>query len=470
MRSNLTKLQPPASAPARSGAHRRMNAVPAQADVVVIGGGPAGSTAASLLARKGYDVVLLDKVRHPRQTVGESVLPHVWNYLDLVGATGAIEQANFIQKSGGTAVWRGTIRQLTIADFGFKRPSLHVERDEFDEILLRASGRAGVRVFEEVTVRAVLLGQEERGVAYVDRRSGAAEEGRVRCRYLVDASGQAAVIANQLGVREFDKDLRFTSVWGYYDDSAYVAQNGLICPWDMRRKVKPTTLQLGIGDWGWCWHIVQKEYTSVGLVLSPSQSAEFKASASTLEERFDLACRKLPIVEELLRPARLIGGSVLAIRDFAYRPVRLAGDGWFLAGDSSAFVDPINSAGVITACYIGFSAATAIDASLKKPARSRYYADVFSTLVKQRLALFRLSALPVGQNSYPEDIPIALKAAQLERASEQELLFAQTVLTDRSENLAVLHAMDRRLRYDEATGVRQVSRLTPWNGALQAVG
>jgi len=445
-----------------------MKQVPEQADVVVIGGGPAGSTAANLLARKGYAVVLLDKVRHPRQTVGESVLPHVWNYLDLMGATQAIERANFIQKAGGTAVWRGTIRQLAIRDFGFKRPSLHVERDEFDEILLRTAERAGVQVFEEVAARTVQLDPADRGVTYIDRRSGASLEGRIRCRYVVDASGQAAVIANQLGTREFDQDLRFTSVWGYYDNSSYVAEKASICAWEMRRRVKPTTLQLGMGDWGWCWHIVQKEHTSVGLVLAPSQSAEFKAAASTLDERFDIACRRLPIVEELLRPAALIPGSVLAIRDFAYRPVKLAGDGWYLAGDASAFVDPINSAGVITACYIGFSAATAIDSSLKKPERSEYFASVFSTLVKQRLALFRLSALPVGRNSYPEDIPIALKAAQLERASEQELLYAQAVLTDRSENLAGLQAMDKRLRYSEAKNVQTVERLVSWSEPLQA--
>lgn len=440
-----------------------MNTIPAKADVVVIGGGPAGSTSANLLAKKGYDVVLLDKVRHPRQTVGESVLPHVWSYLDLLGATKEIEQANFIQKSGGTAVWRGVIRQMAIADFGFTRPSLHVERDEFDEILLRAAERNGVRVFEEVSARHVKLDAAGRGVDYVDRRSGAEGQGRICCRQIVDASGQTAVLANQLGIREFDKDLRFTSVWGYYDNSAYVAQRGMLCPWEMRRKIKPTTLQLGIGDWGWCWHIVQKEHTSVGLVLAPSQAADFKASASTLEERFDFACRRLPIVEDLLRPASLIPGSVLAIRDFAYRPVQIAGDGWFLAGDAAAFVDPINSAGVITACYTGFSAATAIDSSLRKPERSDYFANVFSNLVRQRLALFRLSALPVGQNSYPEDIPIALKAAQLERASEQELLLGQTILTDRRENLAPLCAMDGRLAYNDTTKYRQVPKLEPWD-------
>src|ERR1043166_5439847 len=100
-----------------------MSEIPRRADVVVIGGGPAGSTAANLLAQKGYDVVLLDKVRHPRNTVGESVLPHVWKYIADVGATEDIKRAAFMKKSGGTAVWRGVIRQMTLgAAFGFDHP------------------------------------------------------------------------------------------------------------------------------------------------------------------------------------------------------------------------------------------------------------------------------------------------------------------------------------------------------------
>jgi flavin-dependent dehydrogenase len=438
--------------------------VPAKADVVVIGGGPAGSTAANLLAQKGYEVVLLEKVRHPRLTVGESVLPHVWKYIDAVGATKDIEQAAFIQKSGGTTFWRGVIRQTALAEFGFRRPSLHVERDEFDEILLRVAQRQGVQVFEEVGVEKVHFENGSKAITYKDRRVG--EEGRISCRYIVDASGQGAVIANQLGIRESDRDLRFMSVWGYYDDSAYVAQGGLICPWQKRREMKPTTIQLGTSDWGWCWHIVQKEHTSVGLVLAPSEAAEFKSSGGKLEERFDRACRKLPIIGNLLQDARLLPGSIHAIRDFAYRPAQLAGDGWCLAGDAAAFVDPINSAGVITAGFAGYASAWLVDACLGKPAKQHFFTEMFSALVRQRLTLFRLSALPAGRNSYPEDIPIALRAARLDSSSEQELLLVQTVLTDRSANLAPLSAMDGRLNYRPSSKAKVVPELVPLGAEL----
>ncbi len=443
-----------------------MIGIPARADVVVIGGGPAGSTAANLLAQKGYEVVLLEKAQHPRLVVGESLIPHFWKYLDDLGATEDILAAGFITKSGGTAVWRGKIRQLALKNFGYSRPPLHVERGEFDHILLKVAERQGVRVFERVAARRVHLDGTDRGVSYEVLDGGG--DGEIRCQYVVDASGQGAVIANQLGFREFDRDLRFMSIWGYFEDSDYAAQGGLVYPWEKRREIAPTTVQAGIGDWGWCWHIPQKESTSVGLVLAPSQQVEFKALGANLEERLIEACRQVPVVGDLLQNARFVPGSVYGIRDFAYRPTQLSGDGWYLAGDASAFVDPINSAGVVTAFYTGSHAALAVDASLRNPARREYYSRVFSELVRQRLTLFRLSALPEGHNSYPDDYPIALRAAQLDSAREQELLLAQTKITARSGNLAPLYAMDNRLGYTETDKYREVAEFTrvardvPW--------
>lgn len=422
-----------------------MSRLPEQADVVVIGGGPAGSTAANLLAQRGYDVVLVEQVKHPRNVVGESLIPHFWKYLDQLGATDDIMNQGFIVKTGGTAIWQGKIRQLRIRDFGHSRPSLHVERDEYDEILLRVAERKGVKVFEEVSARAVQFG-DERGVTCLDRVSN--ETSYIKCKYVIDASGQGAVIARQLGIREFDKDLRFMSVWAYFDNSSYVAQGGLICPWEKRREISPTTVQAGIGDWGWCWHIVQKEHTSLGLVLAPSQQAEFKSTADNLEDRILNACRKLPIIGGLLADATIVPDSALAIRDFAYRPTQLAGEGWFLTGDAAAFVDPINSAGVVTAFYTGAAAAWSVDSSLKKPARANYFAEIFSTLVRQRLTLFRISALPAGHNTYPEDYPIAVGAARMDSSDERELIAAQTIITARHSNLEPLTALDPTLTFE----------------------
>src|ERR1700758_5540803 len=122
--------------------------LPAKADVLVVGGGPAGSTAAGQLAALGYDVVLIDKQRHPRETVGESVLPAAWKYFDLVGATRTVEDCRFVRKSGGIVAWGDKITQIAVSDFGYDRPGLHVERDEMDDVLLRHAASRGARVFE----------------------------------------------------------------------------------------------------------------------------------------------------------------------------------------------------------------------------------------------------------------------------------------------------------------------------------
>ncbi|HEX2721269.1 MAG TPA: tryptophan 7-halogenase [Gemmatimonadaceae bacterium] len=436
-----------------------MKTIPTTADVIVIGGGPAGSTAANLLANYGHDVVLLEQARHPRPVVGESVLPHFWKYADALDATADIERAGFISKAGATGIWGGRIRQLRLADFGYTRPALHVERDEFDEILLRVAERRGARVFEEVGVRQVHLDEGDTGVTCTDRQSG--KEVRISAPFIIDASGQAAVIARQLGFRQFDKDLRFMSTWGYYENSDYIAAGGAIEPFKRRRDIRPTTLQLGIGDWGWAWHIVQKELTSVGLVLAPAQAAVFKASGATLEERFANTCSGMPVLSTLLQNARLVPDSVQAIRDFAYHPTTLSGPGWYLTGDAAAFVDPINSAGVITALYGGSAAAAAVNASLRRPERKTYYSEIFSTLLRQRLSLFRVAALPPGRNSYPEDIEPAAKGAQFDSAREQELLYIQTEVMNRSENLAPIHARDRRLNYFASTNYRELTGLIP---------
>ncbi len=444
-----------------------MNTIPQSADVVVIGGGPAGSTAANLLAQKGYNVVLFDQERHPRPVVGESILPHFWKYAEQLDVLDEIEAAGFLLKAGGLTIWNGEIRQMRLSDFGFTKPGMHVERDVFDDILLRGAEKKGVQVFEEVKVREVHLDDpENRSVVYVDKSSG--EKGQITCRYIVDASGQAAVIANQLKFREFDPDLRFMCVWGYYENSDYIGYGGTIHPFENRwnSDTRPMTFASGIGDWGWCWHLVQKELTSVGLVLAPKEAAEFKAGGGTLEERFVRGIESTTITSKLLEPATLVPDSLRGIRDFAYRPTQLCGDGWYLAGDASAFVDPINSAGVAVSLYTGYLSAWSIAASFEKPQKAAYYSKLFDSLVRQRLSLYRISALPEGVNSYAEeDYPLALQAAQFEKNSEQELLLVQTYLTHRRENLSRLYEMDNRIKYDETDLYETLPYLTAADGS-----
>ncbi|CAD5984338.1 FAD-dependent oxidoreductase [Planktothrix agardhii] len=103
--------------------------IPQRCDVVIIGGGPAGSMAATFLSQKGYDVVLLERCKYPRHHIGENTIPQFWKYTDLAQVSDKIAAEGFIQKAGGTSFWNGLIRQIDFKDFGYLRQALHVERE-----------------------------------------------------------------------------------------------------------------------------------------------------------------------------------------------------------------------------------------------------------------------------------------------------------------------------------------------------
>src|SRR5512139_3552876 len=130
-----------------------MTAIPQSCDVLVIGGGPAGSSAATHLAQAGFDVVLLERAIFPRNQVGESLIPHIWKFTDMTGVSEKIEQEGFLAKAGSSTVWNDNIRQLLFSDLGYTRPGLHVERDNFDDILLKHAESCGAQVFDEVAVK-----------------------------------------------------------------------------------------------------------------------------------------------------------------------------------------------------------------------------------------------------------------------------------------------------------------------------
>ncbi|MCK6552722.1 FAD-dependent oxidoreductase [Myxococcota bacterium] len=122
-------------------------AIPESCDVVVIGGGPAGSSAAILLAKEGLDVILIDKVKHPRPMVGESIIPQLWKFADHLGIKKKVEAEGFLVKSGGIITWDGVPRTVLFSDFGYKTKGLHIERDIYDELMLQHAVECGARVY-----------------------------------------------------------------------------------------------------------------------------------------------------------------------------------------------------------------------------------------------------------------------------------------------------------------------------------
>lgn len=428
--------------------------IPKHADVVVVGGGPAGSMAASFLTQKGYKVVLLEKAKHPRYVVGESLIPHFWKYCDLAGVSEKIAADGFVKKSGVTQVWNGVIRQFSFKDFGFSRVALHVERDRFDHILIDHARSLGAQVFEEVLVSKVNLDHGE--TAMVTYR-GANDEtpGQIACRFVVDASGQSAVIARELGNRVIDKGFRFMSAWGYFRDSKYVAGDGRAYPFEKSREIPPMTFVSSFGDWGWAWHIPLRDKTSVGLVIPVEHVKGIKSSEEALEKYFLRQCYETPYLNRLLENAKYCEGEFHIVRDYSYRPSQLAGPGFFLIGDAAAFIDPIFAIGIVLGMYSAFLAAWAIDRSFKQPNRVAQYQANFARLFLGRLDLSRSLALPrygVGEGAGD----VAKATIPFLRSLEQELMYVVALMTTRSENFMEL-AQTEKISSDRYQELREIA-------------
>lgn len=411
--------------------------IPERCDVVVIGGGPAGSMAASFLSQKGYEVVLFDKKKHPRYNVGESLIPHFWKYCEMAKVADKIRAEGFVEKTGGTVIWDGVIRQVAFKNFGYSHPALHVERDRFDQILLEHARAQDTQVFEKVCVLNVRLEKDrESGVTYRCAVDTKPEE--MSCRFVVDASGQAAVIARQLGLRVIDEGFRFMSIWGYFKDSKYVASDGCAYPFHQLRTVPPTTFVSSVatngpGPCGWAWHIPLRESTSVGLVLPIDHLKTVSGGETGLEKYFLRKCQEVPYLSSLLDGARYCEGQFHGIRDYSYRPTQVAGSGFFLIGDAAAFIDPIFSVGAVLAMYSAYLAAWAIDNSFKDPARAEHYRKLFSCQLQGRLEVARALALPpygLGGDASR----FARTSIHFETPLEQELMYVVSTLTSRSDN------------------------------------
>src|SRR5437016_4669566 len=233
------------------------------ADVIVIGGGPGGSTTATVLARQGWQVLLLERERFPRDHIGESLLPASIPVLEELGVLPAVQEAGFLQKWGATMVW-GTDQTPWSWYFRETNPryphAYQVWRPHFDQLLLDNSRAHGVEVREGHQVVEVLFEDDRaRGVGYTaDGTAGIA-----RARFVVDASGQGALLGRTLQLRRWDSFFQNLAVYGYFAGA--------------QRLPVPDNTNIFIESYphGWFWHIpLHTGQTSLGAVVDSRTGQE----------------------------------------------------------------------------------------------------------------------------------------------------------------------------------------------------
>ena len=319
-------------------------------DVIVIGGGPGGSTASTFLARAGRRVLVLEREVFPRFHIGESLLPCIQTILREMGLLPILDKAGFPRKFGAAFVLGngsiGTRFRFSDGKFNREPVTYQIERAKYDQILLNHARDSGADVREGWTV--LKFATDANGVS-VEARAPDGKTHSFQAAYLIDASGRGNVTGNQEGQRIVHPKWKKLAVFGHF-----------------------TGVRLDPGEAGgdtiiarlpnkWFWVIpVSAEKTSVGLVIDKD---EFVNSGGTPEQIFRRWLEQTPAVNFRMTNAQVVG-AFQTTSDFSYYNRRLVGNRLLRVGDASGFMDPIFSAGVFLATWSGKLAAELVHESL----------------------------------------------------------------------------------------------------------
>ena len=358
------------------------------APILVLGGGPAGSAAATLLARQGWEVVLLERERFPREHVGESLLPASIPILETLGVIEEVQVAGFTPKYGATMVWG---RDAAPWSWHFRETNeryphaYQVWRPRFDQILLENSRRAGVDVREGWRALDVRFDGERAAAVRCRPEHGGAEQ-TIEASWVVDATGQAGLIGRRLGLRESDEFFRNLAVYSYMRGARRL--DG----------IDAGNIFIEAFEHGWSWAIpLPDDIMSVGVVVDAAWGAERLAEQSA-EQFLEAQLASAAHTRGMLESAQRIEAARV-VRDWSYVSQRLVGDGYILVGDAACFIDPLFSSGVHLALSSAVLAAAYVTSALRTPEMRAPAAEVYTQLYMQQYRQFReMAALFYASN------------------------------------------------------------------------
>lgn len=344
-------------------------------DVLVLGGGPAGATIAALLAERGHRVIVIEKDRHPRFHIGESLLPHNLPLFDRLGVREEIERSSmtkhgieFVSAYHGKSVTYDFARAL---DRRFPY-SFQVRRSNFDHVLLRNAAAKGAEVIEGCRVTSVAFPE-----AAHPRIEGRGDDGRVRhwsAGFVVDASGRDTVLAGQFGSRVRNRKHNSAALFGHFTGARRLtgkAEGNISVVWF---------------DHGWFWFIPLSDgTTSVGAVC---QASFFKDRGTDLAGFFMSVIASCPEIASRLENAHLVG-PVTATGNYSYSANRASGEKFILVGDAYEFIDPVFSTGVYLAMTMAFRGAETVEACLRDPRQSKRALRRYDAAIRKSLGPIR---------------------------------------------------------------------------------
>ena len=343
-------------------------------DVLVIGGGPAGSTAATKLAEKGWKVIQLEKEHHPRFHIGESLLPMNLPILEELGVLDQIEENN-IRKYGAEfdSMYHDRLSTYYFAKALNKNHpyAYEVKREQFDEILFRNATKKGVDNREGMKVIEVTTHADDSSTIIAQCDEG--KEHSFKAKFLVDASGRSTFMSTKEGIKKRNKKHNSAAIFGHFKNVV------------RREGEDEGNITLCWFDHGWFWMIPFKDgEVSIGATCWPYYLATRKVSP----EQFLLDTIALcPPVANRMKDAELVS-EVTATGNFSYTSDHMVGNGYILIGDAFAFVDPVFSSGVLLAMTSGKESANVVDMILREPKKAAKLIKKFNKQTRYAIKTF----------------------------------------------------------------------------------